>query len=412
MKKNNFIYIITNSFPEKKETFNTHEFEYVLKNYKNIKILSFSRFRNKEFENNRVIKLKITDGIKELIFPKEIKNMSIHFKMFRYIKSKNIIEFGKNLYSYILALSTIRNVELKKDDMIFSYWLTRSSLIAYYLNKLIGIKYICQGHGSDIYINPPEKLKEILDNSELLITVGDKNKKYVSKKYNIPEEKIKVFRLGVSKNFYEKLLKVREKEKYTHRENNKKIKFLTVAMYKHVKGIDLLLKAINLLVNSQKINHNVEFSIFGEGKKFKFLQNYVKKYNLNQYVNLNGWIDRENLTKELVKADCFILPSRSEGLPVVLMEACAASLPIIATNVGSVSEIAIDGYNAILCEANPESISESIYTFINLDREKIKQFSDNSFSLYINNYLLENNLKSKYTYIESIFLKNISNGGT
>lgn len=404
MNKNTMVYIITNSYPEKRVMFNTYEFNYVLKNYKNFKILSFSKHKNIDCRNDKIIKLKLLDGIKEFFFPKILKSFLIHFKMIKYIKSKKIIELGKNIYSYLLALSILRNVDIKNDDMVFSYWLTRSSLIAFYLNKLIGIKYICQGHGSDIYIYPPEKTKEILDNSEVVITVANNNKKFLCKKYDISEEKIKVFRLGVSNDFYNQILEKHKHKKY--KQNDGKIRFITVARYETVKGIDLLLEAINLLVSSKKIDHNVEFNIFGDGSKFEDYKNYIEKNDLKDYVNLNGWINRKNLAVELVKADCYILPSRSEGLPVALMEACAAALPIIATNVGSVSEIAINEYNAIICkDVNASSISESIYKFINFNKEKIKMFSENSFNLFIKNYVLEKNLEEKYKYIQSNLIK-------
>ncbi|MGR5992086.1 glycosyltransferase [Bacillus paranthracis] len=117
---------------------------------------------------------------------------------------------------------------------------------------------------------------------------------------------------------------------------------------------------------------------------------------------LNRWIDRKKLIVEMNRADCYVLPSRSEGLPVALMEACAASLPIIATDVGSVSEIAIDGYNSILCrDISAEAISEAVLLFMRLDQEKIEEFSRNSNKIFEKDYRLEGNIIEKYDYIKN-----------
>ena len=145
------IYIVTNSYPEDKKMFSSYEFEYVLGKNDNITILSFSKCKKNKDKKN-VVQLSILDGVKELIFPKVIKKRKNHFNLIKEVFSTNIIQLLKNIHSYFLALSIIRVKRINSKDLIFSYWFTRSSSIAYYLYKLTGVNYICQGHGSDIYI--------------------------------------------------------------------------------------------------------------------------------------------------------------------------------------------------------------------------------------------------------------------
>lgn len=320
--------------------------------------------------------------------------------MFKYIKSRNFVEFGKNVHSYLLALSILRMVDVSPKDSFFSYWLTRSSSIVFYLNKLVGNSYLCQGHGSDIYIYPPENIQKILDGSKGIITVANKNKEFLCKKYNLNEEKVEVFRLGVSRNFYNDI--VEDKRNLINSDKRRKRRFITIARYETVKGIDLLLSAIKKISEHDSMKNDVEFVIYGNGSRYTEYHDYIKKHNLQKYVLLNKWIDRKKLIIEMNRADCYVLPSRSEGLPVALMEACAASLPIIATDVGSVGEIAIDGYNSILCkDVSAESISKAILSFMELDQEKIEKFSRNSNEIFEKDYRLEGNIIEKYDYIKS-----------
>ncbi|ANQ54634.1 hypothetical protein BG95_04920 [Thermosipho sp. 1063] len=386
MKK---IYILTNSYPEKYETFNSQEMEFALKNFDNIKILSFSKTKN-HIQN--VIYLNISQGILEFLFPKN-KSRQKYLKSLKYVFDKNPKEFLRNLYSYFMALSILRNVKLEKSELIFSYWLSRATIIAYYINILNGNNFICQGHGSDIYIYPPQK--KILEKAKFILTVSEKNRKFLIKKYSLIPEKVKVFRLGVSINFYNKL----ENQKKTKKNSNIK-QFLSISGYTPVKGIDILLKAIYNLVYKKNIK-NVRFKIFGKGKHYRKYLKSIKKYKLEKFVELNPWLTRNKIPRELLNADCFILPSRSEGLPVALMEACAASLPIIATDVGGVSEIAVDNYNAILVKnLTPESLSIAIETFLNLNQNKINKMKKKSKELYLKHYILEKNLEEKYKFLQ------------
>lgn len=72
MSRKPLIYIVTNSYPEEKVMFSTYEFNSVLNNYTDFKILSFSRFKGATLNDN-VINLEILEGLKELFFRKNKK---------------------------------------------------------------------------------------------------------------------------------------------------------------------------------------------------------------------------------------------------------------------------------------------------------------------------------------------------
>lgn len=395
--KNGNLYIITNSYPEKKYAFSTEEMEFVLKHYDNVCVLSFSNYKP-NMTNDRVRYINIIDGIREFFLPRNIKRKNMVKILFLHVlKCRKISELMRNIYSYFLALSIIRANTLSNRDLLFSYWLSRPTKVAFFLNKLIGSRYICQGHGSDIYIYPPENIEEILNTAIEVITIGSKNKEHLIKKYNINDKKIHVYRLGVSQNFEKYISSKKIKEK-----DNRKITFLTVARYHDVKGIDLLLEAIYLIKNDKKINTQIFFEIYGYGNKEKEYRQYIDEMKISDYVKLNGWIDKENLAIKLNTSDAFILPSRSEGLPVVLMEAAAAGLPIISTKVGSISDIAIDGYNAILTsEITSNGIYEAIKRYLCLEEKEKLIYGKNSRILFENYFILEKNLKDKYDFIMS-----------
>jgi glycosyltransferase involved in cell wall biosynthesis len=86
--------------------------------------------------------------------------------------------------------------------------------------------------------------------------------------------------------------------------------------------------------------------IVGDGPMRPELEVYAKQYGLSEKVLLLGM--REDVPKILAASDIFVLTSRWEGLPLVIIEAMLAGLPVVATQVGGVSELVEDGVTGLL----------------------------------------------------------------
>ena len=65
-------------------------------------------------------------------------------------------------------------------------------------------------------------------------------------------------------------------------------------------------------------------------------------------VEIPGWVDAATVSSLLATADIFVLPSHNEGLPVAILEAMGAGLPVVATPVGAIPELVIANENGIL----------------------------------------------------------------
>jgi len=162
----------------------------------------------------------------------------------------------------------------------------------------------------------------------------------------------------------------------------------TVANFYKTKGLPYLIEAAHILNSKFKIpgtrKAGAKFLIIGEGKEKKRLENLIKKYNLEDMVFLLGRIP--DAYKYLKAFDVFVLPSLKEGFPWIILEAMAAEIPIIATNVGAIPEIIENGKEGILIEPkNSQILAEKFFWFLNNQgrakkmgikaREKVKKFS-------------------------------------
>lgn len=107
---------------------------------------------------------------------------------------------------------------------------------------------------------------------------------------------------------------------------------------------------------------NIEISFFGDGPCIEKCIQLVKNYNLEDVILFKGV--SSNIYNELNNSDIFILPSKWEGVPISIIEAMGTGLPIIASNVGGISDMIINGQQGILIDPNTNELTEALLRLI------------------------------------------------
>ena len=103
------------------------------------------------------------------------------------------------------------------------------------------------------------------------------------------------------------------------------------------KGQHILIETVKILKDK---GYSIELRLIGEGKKKEEFEQLAKRLGLEKEVLFLGKISsRETLFQQLKESDIFLLPSKLEGLPRVIIEALSASLPVIASDVNENSEL-------------------------------------------------------------------------
>jgi glycosyltransferase involved in cell wall biosynthesis len=206
----------------------------------------------------------------------------------------------------------------------------------------------------------------IIFGCEKIIAVSEKTKNDILLNKTI-KEKIKVIYNGIEKF---ELLK-REDAKNILKSKNK-ITILSIGELHRSKGYDVSLKGISLLEDLTK--KEVEYRIVGSGEEINKLEKIVRNLELEDTVMLLGQID--NARNLIAGADIFLVSSRNENFPYVILEAGFYGVPIIATNVGGIKEIINDMNNGILIhKENPKEIAEAISYIINHKEKSLEMAS-------------------------------------
>ena len=194
--------------------------------------------------------------------------------------------------------------------------------------------------------------KTLRTGTKVLVSNND-TKKIIIDEYNVSAKKISIIPNGVDLSMFN-----------TTTKNPKKIIFAG-AMYYH-RGLDILLESIPLVI---KEIPDAKFVLLGSGDEMEKLKEIVSKNNLNDSVEFKGWINREDIPKNISDASIGIGPLRltnvtSRALPIKVLEYMAVSLPIIAQKGTLPNDVLENGKNGFFIENHIE-LAEKIILLLN-----------------------------------------------
>jgi colanic acid/amylovoran biosynthesis glycosyltransferase len=147
--------------------------------------------------------------------------------------------------------------------------------------------------------------------------------------------KLKVIHCGIDRSTYDPASAARHRSRH-HNGQHGVIRLVFVGRLAHVKGLDVLLPA---LVQLRTALGDVRLTVVGDGPERSRLTTLASTLRLDDVVDFVGAQSPDAVRDLLADADVFVLPSFAEGVPVVLMEAMAAGIPVVTTQIAGVPEL-------------------------------------------------------------------------
>lgn len=231
-----------------------------------------------------------------------------------------------------------------------------------------------------------KSVRQIIAVSQFIVSHNDKLKNKTAVIYN-----------GVDQNiFYPKISPAARDEK------NKIIQIGVIGDLIPTKGQDQLLLALASL-HSKKWHLQIIGGSRPDNDNFaRELQSLTANLKLSDQVVFLG--RQEKVADYLRELDLFILPSIvAEACPLVILEALACGVPVIAADLGGTRELIREAYNGYLFRARDQrDLAEKIKQFFELDSEKIKQLSLNCRREAAEKYSLAENAGQIYQLIKTI----------
>jgi glycosyltransferase involved in cell wall biosynthesis len=187
-----------------------------------------------------------------------------------------------------------------------------------------------------------------------VIAISQSVKRTLQKYEFIPERKIFVLTNGININEFRSVHRDRQLSL------EKTIILGTVGRIEKSKGIKYLLFAMKRILAKYP---NTRLEIVGDGSNLEDLKVLSKKLNISNSVKFFGKL--ANPIPSYTRMSIFIMPSVLEGFGIVLLEAMAAGVPVIATNVDGIKEVVVDSESGILIPPkNPDAIAQAVFKII------------------------------------------------
>jgi glycosyltransferase involved in cell wall biosynthesis len=140
------------------------------------------------------------------------------------------------------------------------------------------------------------------------------------------------------------------------------------------KGVENFVKAIPQL---SKTGVDRKFLIIGDGNLRDKMESYLDSNDLNRNTELLESIDHDEIPGYLNKLKLLVMPSYTEGLPNIMLEAMACGTPVLATPVGGIPDIIVHGKNGFIMEDNsPQSIADAVEEI--LENPNYHEISENA----------------------------------
>ncbi|MEW6680261.1 MAG: glycosyltransferase, partial [bacterium] len=321
-------------------------------------------------------------------------------------KGKMSLEFEKETNVYYLnyekggilkaTLSLFWFLKRNKYDIIHIYGF-RANILGRILGRIAGCQRIITGLRSTSIINTQNKLyttiARFLDKLTFpLVRLCISNSKTACDfliKNGYPSGKFKVVYNGIDLSSLDFTpdtpLKDRLKDETV---------IISVANFSIWKNHKTLLNALKIV----RENFKFKCLLVGDGPLREELIELTNKLGLSNDVIFLG--RKETVESSLSIADIFVLPSIVEGLPVSIMEAGLAHLPIISTNVGGIPELVVDGETGILIKPfDVNGLAKAIEELL-VDKEKRKKMGEAGYNRIKNEFSLKKMVKET----ENIYL--------
>jgi glycosyltransferase involved in cell wall biosynthesis len=203
---------------------------------------------------------------------------------------------------------------------------------------------------------------QILKAADKIIVVSKATMKYVLSLGADPE-KTEVLYNGVDLERFRPIAEMRETLRRKLGITDDATVAVTVRRLVYKNGIDTLIESA---ITAIKKNPRLVFLAVGRGPDFTQVKARIQQLGIEENFKLAGFVSDAELPSYYNAADFFILPSKSgEGLPLVALEAMACGLPVVATDVGGIREIMIQGYGEIVPPNDPHLLAEAILNFSN-----------------------------------------------
>jgi glycosyltransferase involved in cell wall biosynthesis len=245
--------------------------------------------------------------------------------------------------------------------IFYSYWLKTPALAIGWIASHSRTTSVSRAHRGDLYYerhSPPyiPGHRSIIQSQTAVFLISENGYKYLEKQYPNMQSKFYLSRLGVCASKHRNLASV-----------DGILRLASCSYMRPVKQLDLLVEALRLC------SIKIHWTHIGDGSERESIEKKAAKLPSNIQTQFTGHLSNKEVVKfyQTNPVDIFINISKSEGLPVSIMEAISFGIPVIATAVGGTPELVSNQIGQLLTpNVTPSEIAKALCDFDELDEEQ------------------------------------------
>ena len=255
---------------------------------------------------------------------------------------------------------------------LHAHFATHPTTVAMVASALFDLSFSLTAHAHDIQVNR-ELLDEKLRRARFARVISAFNRRALLERYpSVEPDTVRVIHVGVEPEAYRAGPGPGGAESEGEDPDaangpdaaEEPPLLVTVAALRPYKGLPVLLRACARL---RERGGRFRCEIVGEGPMREELEALLERLDLGEVVRLRGALPQHRIPEFLARGEVFVLPSvvqrdgQMEGIPVALMEAMAAGLPVVSTRLSGIPELVEDGEHGLLVRPDdPEALADAV----------------------------------------------------
>lgn len=287
-----------------------------------------------------------------------------------FVASKHRLPGLKNLvWSFLQFFEGILLADmLKKDDVkhLHVHFGNAGANICYFAARYLQLSWSMTLHGTSCFDYPSgQLLEEKIEHCTFANCISYFGLAQAFRQSN-PDHWHKLFvtRCGIEPSVVNEVFTDQQPKK------SDAINLIYVGRLSPEKGVNIIIQALSEAV---KEISNLKLTIVGDGPRKAFLEGEIKQYNLDNHVVFAGAVPEREVFDRMRDCDMLVMSSFMEGIPMVLMEAMALELPVIAPRIAGIPELVIDNENGLLFDpASAHQLAKQIVTLAKNDKLRAK----------------------------------------
>jgi glycosyltransferase involved in cell wall biosynthesis len=276
--------------------------------------------------------------------------------------------FAKTLAAFHQGVALARRAHDERIDHVHAHFANHAATAAWVVHRLTARPYSFTAHANDLFRTPPLLARKTAD-AAFVVAISDYNARLL--RAQVPDARVHVVHCGVDVDRFG----------FTTRPTRAGARrVLCVAGFEAKKGHRDLLEAVATVARARR---DVRLVLVGDGPERDAIDRSAARLGITDRLERLGALGGDDVVQQLAVADVFALPSvrdatgRMDGIPVALMEAMAAGVPVVTTSVSGIPELVDEHSGIVVPPGDTTALARAITTLLD-DTELARRLATNA----------------------------------